>query len=322
LRVNARPTSALSRASRVCSRSDSSARTRFSHFDADAGHEPLAVPLGGDRELHDQVMAQGIVVLDGLDGLERPLRLQDQASVVRELKGGRRREQLLVGAALPGARVLAEHLFAGGVGIDVAAGGVLEEGGAGEMVHEGREPLLRLAEPLEHVLLFRAELPLREGLADGRSEPAEAVLEQVIAGAVLHGLDGGVFADGAGDDDEGDVQAALVEQLQGGEGVELGHAVVGEDDVRGRIEPGQKLRARGATVAPDRQARPPQLMKHEVGVGFAVFEDQHLDGNAHTHFVRPLRQQIDMRRESWFAASGSWTREIQTTKVSRLRLPA
>ena len=48
----------------------------------------------------------------------------------------------------------------------------------------------------------------------GGRQARQLVLHDVVVGAGLHGRDGGIFADAARDNEEGNVQAALLEQFQ------------------------------------------------------------------------------------------------------------
>ena len=81
--------------------------------------------------------------------------------------------------------------------------------------------LLRLLElPLDGLprLALFARLPPQLGVAelpvDGRRQPREVVLENVVVRAGAHRLDRGVLADGAGDDDEGALELARLDGCQ------------------------------------------------------------------------------------------------------------
>ena len=65
----------------------------------------------------------------------------------------------------------------------------------------------------------------------GGGQAAEAVFDDEVVGAGTQGGDGFLFLDGAGDDDEGQVLAAGVQNLQGLERLEAGHRKVGQDHV-------------------------------------------------------------------------------------------
>ena len=55
-------------------------------------------------------------------------------------------------------------------------------------------------------------------------EPPHAVLRDVVGRAPLHDLHRALLADGPRDDDEGDVEPALLHDLEGAHRVEPGHA--------------------------------------------------------------------------------------------------
>ncbi len=66
---------------------------------------------------------------------------------------------------------------------------------------------------------------------DRGAEAREIVLEQVVAGSCAHRLYCGLLADDPRDHDQGHVEIAAREHLEGIEGAETGDEVVGEDDV-------------------------------------------------------------------------------------------
>ena len=77
------------------------------------------------------------------------------------------------------------------------------------------------------LLFVLAKLAFFQGVFDGGSEACQAVFEQVVGGALFHGLDGDLLADGAADNDEGNVQARLLQQRQRLQGVKGGQVMVG-----------------------------------------------------------------------------------------------
>ena len=66
-------------------------------------------------------------------------------------------------------------------------------------------------------------------------EAEQLVLEHVIIRSRLHHHHRGFFADGARDDDEGNVQAALLQDRQSPKGIELRQIVVRKDYVKGLL---------------------------------------------------------------------------------------
>ena len=66
---------------------------------------------------------------------------------------------------------------------------------------------------------------------DGGDQAGEVLFGDVVLGARAHGVDGGLLGDGAGEHDEGNVEAGGFEQRKGFGAAEVGEVVVGEDDV-------------------------------------------------------------------------------------------
>jgi hypothetical protein len=75
-----------------------------------------------------------------------------------------------------------------------------------------------------------------------RNQPRQVVLQQVVAGAVAHGLDRRVLADLAGNQDEGHVQTAGLEQVQCHQAGEAGQVEIGQHHVPFLLERGQEGR--------------------------------------------------------------------------------
>ena len=76
-----------------------------------------------------------------------------------------------------------------------------------------------------------AFLGFLHGAADGGREALEFVFQDVIGGAATEALDGGVFADGAGNQDEGGVGILFADGVQGLQAVAGGQRIIGEDEV-------------------------------------------------------------------------------------------
>ena len=66
---------------------------------------------------------------------------------------------------------------------------------------------------------------------DGGGQAAEAVFDDEVVGAGTQGGHGLLFLDGARDDDEGQVLAAGVQNLQGLQRLEAGHRIIRQDQV-------------------------------------------------------------------------------------------
>ena len=79
------------------------------------------------------------------------------------------------------------------------------------------------------VLAPRGRLP-QLALHCGQQAP-EVVLADVIVRAALHQLHCGGLADLAGDDDEGQIEAPLLQNVQCVDTAEAGHRVIGNDDI-------------------------------------------------------------------------------------------
>ena len=72
-------------------------------------------------------------------------------------------------------------------------------------------------------------------------QAAEPILDDVIACAVLHDLHRALLADGPRNDDEGNVQPTLLDNLQGTQRVEIRHGKIGENDFGGRFQMFQEV---------------------------------------------------------------------------------
>src|SRR6185369_1426062 len=78
---------------------------------------------------------------------------------------------------------------------------------------------------------------LSQSTPDGRQKPGEAVLEDVVGGAALHGVNGNLFPHGPGDEDERQVGEALPDHGQRCHAVESRQGIVSQDQVNpSRIE--------------------------------------------------------------------------------------
>jgi len=116
-----------------------------------------------------------------------------------------------------GGVVEVEHL-AVGAGLADEVGGAFEGGGeAFAFGFDGAE--------------FLAFLAFAEGAADGGDEAKRAVFEDVVVGAGAHGVDGAVFADVAGEEDEGCGRDGFAGEAEGVAAVEADEAEIGEDEI-------------------------------------------------------------------------------------------
>ncbi len=91
-----------------------------------------------------------------------------------------------------------------------------------------------LAQRPLRLLLHHAQLLILQGAVHRRAQPRRPVLQHVVIRPIAQGVDGRLFADTAGDNDERDVQAAGIQQLQGVQAAEVRQAPIGQDQF-GRV---------------------------------------------------------------------------------------
>jgi hypothetical protein len=130
-------------------------------------------------------------------------------------------------------------------------------------------------------LLGSATFPANFGFAQlpahGRAEAREVVLHHVIVGAGFHGGDGGIVSDVAGNDNEGQVEAAVLDQGEGGQAVEMRHDVVGNHQVPGLLIQGRAHGFAGFDAMADRViAAALQFYFQQGGIIFRILNDEHL----------------------------------------------
>ena len=180
----------------------------------------------------------------------------------------------------------------------IAPGGFGWIRGAGDVKHAGlgrglwEESLLDFARHAELLLVnpqFRlspfsfsplarlGQLALHRG-----NQPSQVAFHDVVPRAVLHRGHRDFLADGAGHDDEGQVESFLIQQLQRGQGIELRHGEIGHDQVPGLlVESGAHG---GGSIDPFKRrliSSAPQLMQQQLRVLFGVLDDQDAEGLAH-----------------------------------------
>jgi len=78
------------------------------------------------------------------------------------------------------------------------------------------------------LFVVAAYLRIPEFAMDGRQQPRQAALEDIILSAAAHGLDGDVFSDGAGNEDEGNIEIDVANDFEGGDAAESGHGEIGD----------------------------------------------------------------------------------------------
>ena len=107
-----------------------------------------------------------------------------------------------------------------------------------------------------------------------RPQPRQPVLEQVIGGTLPEAFDRRLIAEGTRDHDEGDVQPALLQAVQGLQGVELGEMIIGEDDAEGRFEVGEVVGLGFHSTPVGLEAGAAEFVHDQQCVGEPVFEDE------------------------------------------------
>ena len=113
-----------------------------------------------------------------------------------------------------------------------------------------------------------------QGVRHRLAEPTQPVFDDVVGRAAPHDLHRPLLADGARNDDEGDVQSALLHDLEGAQRVELRHGEVGKDDLGGRAQAVPEVLLGLHPLAGRVVAGPPQRVQHQLGVGGVVLEKQ------------------------------------------------
>ena len=152
---------------------------------------------------------------------------------------------------------------------------------SGPLLHDLLEPLAVVPQLGLGLRLVVAE-PLRlEGSRYRGAEEGEPVLDEEVGGAGLHALDRDRLPRVPGDDEEGDVEAALAEEREGAERPEPREPVVGEDDVGRVAEAGDVLLLRLHSLAREGQSLAPELERHQLRVVGLVLDDQDTKGGRH-----------------------------------------
>ena len=115
-----------------------------------------------------------------------------------------------------------------------------------------------------------------------RREPLDVLFHHIVAGAGFHRLHGDFLADGAGDEDEGDVQARGLVQPQRFEAGKARYSVIREERVPAAARE-RRLQRVGAVDALIRgvEAIVAQCPQCKAGVVFGVLDDEDLDRLVH-----------------------------------------
>src|SRR5687768_7562022 len=109
----------------------------------------------------------------------------------------------------------------------------------------------------------------------GGTYARQIALEEIVRRSGLHAADGGLFIDGASDNQEGNARRPFSRERQRSHAIETGQRVIGENDVRPELlQLPQKL---VPAVYPARRkwnAGPLELVLHELRIHRDVFENE------------------------------------------------
>jgi len=203
--------------------------------------------------------AGGEVVLDGLD-------MRGAQTFRHEV------QEAFAGQFLRG---VTEDVFDGRVGEVDFALDVHEDDGIGAGFPEKAVTEFVFEQGAFGLALAGADGGFAQFAFDDRGQAAEVAFHEVIVGAGFHGRHRHILADAAGDDDEGDVQAGFLEQLQGAHGVERREVVVGQDYVPGMFQEGGSHGVAGFDPAHlDFITSFAEQVDHDLRVKFGIFNNE------------------------------------------------
>ena len=121
---------------------------------------------------------------------------------------------------------------------------------------------------------------------DGGRQTLQVALHQIIVGTSLHRRYGDILADPAGDNDEGEVEAGLLQNLERLGGAETREVVVGENDVpRLAGQGGPECLGRFHALDLRIVTRLAQQADHDLRVELGIFNDY---GSEQSFHVRVL----------------------------------
>ena len=120
-------------------------------------------------------------------------------------------------------------------------------------------------------LFFRLQTVIAQPLlfqrtGDGIAQSRQAVFEQIISRAAFHRLHVGIFTDGSGNENEGNVQAAHQHELRRPQTVELRQRIIRAHDGRQFFQLRQKIRFRFHTSPDGVETIAPELGHHQFRV--------------------------------------------------------
>ncbi len=145
-----------------------------------------------------------------------------------------------------------------------------------DRVHNVSQALLALADQTLGVAPAYPFDDFAQSTVHRRDESRRIVLEDVVDGSVAQRLDGALFTQRAGDENEWHVRGLTHGDIQGGQPVEAGDREIRQDDVRSEAaqrRPEAALRVDADVHAVD--ASRAQLPDGEVRVGGVILDDQY-----------------------------------------------
>src|SRR6201996_653200 len=111
---------------------------------------------------------------------------------------------------------ITEQPLDAGVGILDGAIGLGDDEADGHGLHQTQEALLAGPQCPFGIELEATGARFAYLALDGRNEPREILLGDIVMGTGAHRIDGSLFADGAGHDDEGDIASHVFQQAESG----------------------------------------------------------------------------------------------------------
>jgi hypothetical protein len=177
------------------------------------------------------------------------------------------------------------------------AGGIDHDDQVGGVFDQQAEPGLPLAQFfIGQAQLFIGiapllqQLALGECVAHGGAQPGKSILQQIVGRAFAHRLDGGVFADRAGDENKGCFRVSTAEQFEGKQAGKLGQVVIGEHDVGSGAKGIEELGLGLDPNAGEFHAVRAERSEHQLRVQRVVFHQDHRQGNGAHDGVEWLRR--------------------------------
>jgi hypothetical protein len=129
------------------------------------------------------------------------------------------------------------------------------------------------AEPAFRVQSFVVRALLVEGTGDGHGKAGQVVFDDVVRSPAFQALDGGLVAEGARDQDEGQVVSTGAELGERVHPRPVGEAIVAQDDIERLLaEERHEFGGGPGDGALDVKACPTQLQEHQLRVRQVVLD--------------------------------------------------